>query len=98
MNAGSKNRMWTEKVKFFLLGMLVMIGFMILAGAYADAPGRYQLESWGASGIGFGAFVADTVSGETKIVYLNTGMKTSQANYLGMSFDGIKTGTPMMMK
>jgi hypothetical protein len=73
--------------------MLVVIGFMILSGAYADAPGRYQLESWGASGIGFGAFVMDTVSGETKIVYLNTGMKSSQANHLGMSFEEIKADT-----
>ena len=82
---------WFEKAKFFLLGMLVVVGLLILTGAYGNAPGRYQLETWGAGGIGFGAFVTDTVSGETKIVYLNTGRETSQRNYLGASFDEIKT-------
>lgn len=90
MKAAAKNNLWVEKAKFFLLGMLVVIGFLILTGAVGNAPGRYQLEAWGAGGIGFGAFVTDTVSGETKIVYLNTGMKTSQANYLATSFDAIK--------
>jgi len=93
MKAATKNSIWFEKAKFFLLGMLVVIGFLILTGAYGNAPGRYELETWGAGGIGFGAFVTDTVSGETKIVYLNTGMKTSNASYLATSFDEIKVDT-----
>ena len=93
MKTATKNNHWVEKAKFFLLGMLVVIGFLILTGAVGNAPGRYQLEAWGAGGIGFGAFVTDTVSGETKIVYLNTGMKTSQANYLATSFDAINVDT-----
>ncbi|MEJ2283996.1 MAG: hypothetical protein P8X85_10425 [Desulfobacterales bacterium] len=90
MKAATKNNHWVEKAKFFLLGMIVVIGFLILTGAVGNTPGRYQLEAWGAGGIGFGAFVTDTVSGETKIVYLNTGMQTSQANYLATPFDAIK--------
>jgi hypothetical protein len=64
--------------------------------AHGNAPGRYQLQAWGAGGVGFGAFVLDKVSGETKMVYLNlnTGMKAAQANYLGLPFEEIKTGAP----
>ncbi len=68
-----------EKLKFFLLGILTLTGILLLTGA-ADktAPtlnyGRYQLSAWATqldrnSGI-IGAFVMDTVSGETKTVYL----------------------------
>jgi len=90
MKAATNNSVWFEKAKFFLLGVLVVIGFLILTGAVGNAPGRYQLAVWGADSIGFGAFVTDTVSGVTKIVFLNTGMKTPQANHLGTSFDEIK--------
>jgi hypothetical protein len=91
MTAPTKNNTRFEKTKFFLLGMFVVIAFITLSGAYGNTPGRYQLETWGAGGVGFGAFVIDTVSGETKIVYLNTGMTPPQTNYLGVSFEEIKT-------
>lgn len=67
----------------------------MISGAYGNSPGRYQLQAWGASGIGFGAFVLDKISGETKMVYLNTGMNAAQANYLGVPFEDIKTGASL---
>jgi hypothetical protein len=95
MGASTKENIRLEKAKCFLLGVLVVIGILILSGAYTDtnAPGRYQLAAWGAGSIGFGAFVIDTVSGETKIVYLNTGMKAPQANNLGVPFGRIEIQT-----
>jgi hypothetical protein len=73
------------KIKYFLFGVGFTLMFLLLTGAYQvveiegnSAPltldnGRYQLSSW-ATSIGdkngvIGAFVIDTVSGETKTVY-----------------------------
>ena len=66
------------KVKYFLLGIASAILLLMLTGAeFAPEPtlnfGRYQLSSW-ATSVGkdsgaLGAFVIDTVSGETKTVY-----------------------------
>ncbi len=66
------------KIKYFLLGIGSAILFLMLTGAeFGSEPtlnfGRYQLSSWATSfgkdsGV-LGAFVIDTVSGETKTVY-----------------------------
>jgi len=76
------------KWKYFLGGFVLAFSILILMGAYRETPGRYQLNAWGASNIGFGAFVTDTASGETKIVYLNTG--TVKENNLGKAFEAFK--------
>lgn len=73
------------KMRYFLLGIGSTLMFILLSGAMNDpgAPssanlnfGRYQLSSWatpfGAQGGAMGAFVIDTVSGETKTVYSRT--------------------------
>ncbi|MFO7760164.1 MAG: hypothetical protein R6V20_00925 [Desulfobia sp.] len=71
---------WYEKLKFFLLGILTLTGLLLLTGASENSSsptlnyGRYQITSWAGqmsknSGV-IGAFVMDTVSGETKTVYL----------------------------
>jgi hypothetical protein len=68
---------WRERLRFFLLGMLVVIGFLMLPGGVANTPplnsGRYQLSAWsgalGPQGGGVGAFVIDTVSGEVRTAY-----------------------------
>ena len=62
----------------FLLGILSTIGLVLLTGAVETSQtviqhNRYQLSSWGtqvgtSAGV-FGAFVMDTNTGETKIVY-----------------------------
>ncbi len=74
-------KIWTERLKFFLLGMIALMGLLFLTGAVPPvAPtlqyGRYQISSWGAS-LGdnsgaMGVFIVDTVSGETKTVYSRT--------------------------
>ncbi len=97
-----------EKIKFFLLGMLVVIGLMILTGAHSsfeETPalvlpnGRYQISAWGANfgrtiGGGFGAFIVDTVSGETKIVYTSlygiNGKENVIKNNLKKSFSAME--------
>lgn len=63
--------------------------FLFLTGAVGHSTGRYHLDAWGGSGIGFGAFITDTTTGETKILYLNTGMDAAQRNHLGKSFSDI---------
>ncbi|MCK5232163.1 MAG: hypothetical protein KAR13_17965 [Desulfobulbaceae bacterium] len=67
------------KIKYFLLGIVAMLGLLLLTGASLEngVPtlgfGRYQISSWGTS-LGnksgaIGVFIVDTVSGETKTVY-----------------------------
>lgn len=84
-----KDQLTKERLKFFVLGMLVVIGMGILISANItvvpidssekskEMPvlgnGRYQISAWGGSfgshyG-GFGAFIVDTVSGESRIIY-----------------------------
>lgn len=73
------------KMKYFLLGIGSSLLLLLLTGAMNDpgAPGsanlsfgRYQLSSWatpfGDHGGAMGAFVIDTVSGETRTVYSRT--------------------------
>lgn len=73
------------KMKYYLLGAGSSLLLLLLTGAMNDpgAPGnanlnfgRYQLSSWATSfgdrGGAMGAFVIDTVSGETKTVYSRT--------------------------
>lgn len=71
-------RLLAERVKYFLLGIAVVTGILFLAGADTLAPpppnyGRFQISSWatsfGSNSGGVGAFVIDTVTGETKTVY-----------------------------
>ncbi len=68
----------TLKIKYFLMGIGSAIIFLMLTGAeFASEPtlnfGRYQISSWatsfGKESGALGAFVIDTVSGETKTVY-----------------------------
>lgn len=66
------DRIFRERVKFFLMGMLVVIGMIFLMGATNESVvidnGRYQISAWG-DGQAHGAFILDTISGETKIAY-----------------------------
>jgi len=78
------------KWKYFFLGFVFAASILVLMGAYRDVPGRYQIDAWGASGIGYGAFVTDTASGETKIAYLNAG--TVEETNLGKAFKEFKLG------
>ena len=69
------------KAKYFFLGVAATLFFLVLTGAIDHQGsssatlgfGRYQLSSWATSfgdeGGGVGAFVIDTVSGETRTVY-----------------------------
>ena len=77
-----QDKIWTDRLKFFVLGMLSLLGLLILAGAVPNTStptlnyGRYQISAWGAS-LGedsgaMGVFIVDTVSGETKTVYSRT--------------------------
>lgn len=95
----ARNKFWTERIKFFLLGMLVIIGMTFLMGNSSSVPsGRYQISAWGTafgdfSG-GCGAFIIDTATGETKTAYMyiygsSDGMSLLKNN-LGKSFFEIK--------
>jgi hypothetical protein len=72
----TKDQLWFERVKCFLLGILAVVGLLFLLGADNAPPphyGRYQISAWsgslGKDSGGVGAFVIDTVSGEAKTVY-----------------------------
>lgn len=73
------------KAKYFVFGILATLFFLVLTGAIDHQGssssatlnfGRYQLSSWatsfGEKGGAVGAFVIDTVSGETRTVYSRT--------------------------
>ncbi|MDF1577906.1 MAG: hypothetical protein RQ753_07130 [Desulfurivibrionaceae bacterium] len=73
------------KAQYFIYGVLVALFFLVLTGAIDHQGsstsanlsfGRYQLSSWatsfGEKGGAVGAFVIDTVSGETRTVYSRT--------------------------
>lgn len=77
-----KNKVWRERLLFFSLGVMSLGIVALLLGATSDYNvstlnyGRYQLSSWATqldqnSGA-IGAFVIDTVSGETRTVYMRT--------------------------
>ena len=90
-----------ERVKFFSLGLLFALAIMLLAGATdISAPnyGRYQISSWGSAfgekGGGFGLFIADTATGETRMVYSRIfgepGNGEVKKDELGKTFFNIK--------
>ncbi len=92
----TENRIFRERVKYILLGMLIMIGMIFLMGASNDTVvidnGRYQISTWG-DGKAHGAFIVDTISGETKIVYRYKELgnsKSKERNYLGEPFSSIR--------
>ncbi len=73
-----------EKIIYFSLGAFSLLGVSLLMGAATDYHnnnatlnfGRYAISSWATqldskSGV-VGAFVLDTVSGETRTVYIRT--------------------------
>lgn len=73
---------WRDRLVFFTLGVLSLAVVGLLLGAASDHQnstlnfGRYQLSSWATqldsnSGI-VGAFVMDTVSGETRTAFIRT--------------------------
>lgn len=73
---------WRERSLFFALGMLSLVVIGLLLGAASDYQnqtlnyGRYQISAFATrlgeeSGV-VGAFVVDTVSGETRTAYMRT--------------------------
>ncbi|NOS77762.1 MAG: hypothetical protein HOP35_07425 [Nitrospira sp.] len=61
------------RARDLLLGFLLAVGMFVLMGYKGQddvvlSNGRYQLAAWG-DGVAHGAFVMDTLTGETKIVY-----------------------------
>jgi hypothetical protein len=95
-----RDKLWTDKLKYFLLGIITISAVMFLMGNRSSTPsyGRYQISSWGTafgdfSG-GCGAFIIDTATGETKTAYMyiygtSDGMSALKNN-LGKSFYEIK--------
>ena len=95
-----RDKIWTNKLKYFLLGLMTISVVMFLMGNRSSTPsyGRYQISSWGTafgdfSG-GCGAFIIDTATGETKTAYMyiygtSDGMSALKNN-LGKSFYEIK--------
>lgn len=95
-----RDKIWTDKLKYFLLGLMTISVVMFLMGNRSSTPsyGRYQISSWGTafgdfSG-GCGAFIIDTATGETKTAYMyiygtSDGMSALKNN-LGKSFYEIK--------
>ena len=77
-----KKSVWRDRIFFFSLGAFCLLVVSLLMGAASDYQnstlnfGRYQISSWatqlGAESGAIGAFVLDTVSGETRTVYMRT--------------------------
>ena len=69
----TKEQIIKERIKYFLLGLLTVIAAIFLMGTthHNDVVidnGRFQISAWGDSKT-HGAFIVDSVSGKTKIVY-----------------------------
>jgi len=73
---------WRERFLYFSLGIVSLAAVFFLLGASSEFQnntlnfGRYTMSSWATqidnkSGV-IGAFVLDTVSGETRTVYMRT--------------------------
>lgn len=59
---------WSERVVYFMLGILAVLGMLFLTGASLNSPvGRYQISSW-VRGQFVGAMVVDTTTGMVKYV------------------------------
>jgi len=81
----TNKKLWRERLVYFSLGVASLAVITFLLGAATDYQnnnnttlnfGRYAISSWATqvdvkSGV-VGAFVLDTVSGETRTVYLRT--------------------------
>jgi len=88
---------YRERVKFFVLGLLVAVGFISLLGAkfqdetvLLDAL-RYRISAWG-DGKAHGAFIVDSFTGQTKVVYAHKEVeddKLVEKDYLNTPFHKI---------
>jgi hypothetical protein len=76
-------KMWRERFLYFFLGMLSLALVFFTLGASTEYQntttlnfGRYAISSWATQldnkSVVVGAFVLDTVSGETRTVYIRT--------------------------
>ncbi|MDD2366137.1 MAG: hypothetical protein PHN84_08240 [Desulfuromonadaceae bacterium] len=70
---------YKEKLLYIAFGAVIAAtSFILLAATDVSAPnyGRYQISSWssptGKDSVAVGAFVLDTATGETKVVYHKT--------------------------
>ena len=71
-----EEKQYRERIKFFLLGVIVALGVLSLMGAnFLDQEevvlfniDRYRIAAWGDANA-HGAFVMDSITGQTKIVY-----------------------------
>ena len=100
----SKKSEWRERVFFFSLGCVFLLVVSLLMGAASDFQngtlnfGRYQISSWAtqlnAESGAVGAFVLDTVSGETRTVYMRTygnpGKSSVVRNHLKKPFNSME--------
>ena len=82
-----------ERLRFFAMGALAVLAVVFLMGIDAPAPGygRYQVSAWGDHSA-HGAFVVDTATGETKIVYRykeTGGERIKERDNLGKVFSSI---------
>lgn len=75
MNKSSRK----EKLFYVVIGSIITATlFLLVAATDVSAPnyGRYQLSSWssqnGNNSVAVGAFILDTATGETKLVYHKT--------------------------
>ena len=83
-----------KRLRFFALGALVVLAAVFLMGMDAPAPryGRYQISAWG-DAAAHGAFIVDTATGETKIVYRykeTDSQRIKERNNLGKNFSSIE--------
>lgn len=90
---------YRERMKFFLLGVFAVVGVLSLMGAklldqeevVLLSSDRYRIAAWG-DGKAHGAFVLDSITGETKIVYRLKDIgedRILERNHLNMRFTEI---------
>lgn len=78
-----------DRVLYFAFGLLTAAILTFLLGATYETHGRYQIAAWSAARVGYGAYIVDTATGETKIVYQDTGYEHPKIDHLHKSFGEI---------
>ena len=85
-----KNKTVRGRVLYFVFGLLTAAALFFLIGAAYETCGRYQIAAWSAERVGYGAYIVDTVTGETKIAFRDTGLDQAKIDNLNKTFGAIQ--------
>ena len=84
-----KDSNFKHKATCFILGFLFAAGLFIILGAQSIHSGAYQISAWAADRVGYGCFIVDTTTGETKTAFKYTGLDDPKIDNLNKPFQSM---------